>query len=499
MSTEVRTRIAPSPTGTFHLGSARTALFNWLWARHNGGRFLLRIEDTDRKRLVPESLADITSSLRWLGLDWDEGPEVGGPHGPYVQSERLPLYTKWTDWLLKEGKAYRCYCSEERLKALHDEQVLRKDEAQGYDRHCRYLTAAERAQHEAAGDPSVVRFAMPTEGQTTFTDILRPTKPVDNNQIGDRILVKSDGFPVYHLAVVIDDHDMEITHIMRGDEWLSSVPLHVNLYSAFGWNAPVYAHLPLILDPSGQGKLSKRKKKVEDGEEQLTYIREFKDAGYLPDAMFNFLAILGWSYSPDTDLFTREQAIEKFDIRDINASPGALPAAKLDWMNGHYIRQLGQADLTDQLVPFLARDAGVSPAEIRAEPGLPYIAPLVQERIKTLDDAYELVDFVFDDVLDYPPEMLVPKGLDKVQTHEAIESARAVLSASPFTEETLEPALRSVADSLGIKAGQMFSILRVAITGKQVAPPLFGSMLALGQEEVVARCGAAAQKLNELA
>ena len=334
----VRVRMAPSPTGYFHLGSARTALFNWLYARHTGGRFILRIEDTDRTRLVPDSLQDIMDSLRWLDMQWDEGPAVGGAYGPYFQSERLPLYHEWGERLVSEGLAYHCYCSEERIEAVREGQRARKEPIIGYDRHCRTLTAAQRAELEAAGATSVIRFAMPLEGETRFVDLLRKIKPFDNDHYRDPILVKTDGFPTYHFANVIDDHFMEITHILRGDEWLSSVPLHVNLYDALGWEIPVFAHLPLILDPSGVGKLSKRKKQGEGGEELLTFIREYREAGYLPEAMFNFLAGMGWAYSPDTDLFTRQQAVDKFDLADINPAAGALPLSKLEWMNGHYIR-----------------------------------------------------------------------------------------------------------------------------------------------------------------
>jgi len=494
----VRVRLAPSPTGYFHLGGARTALFNWLYARHTGGRFVLRIEDTDRIRYVPDSLQDIIDSLHWLGLDYDEGPGVGGDYGPYFQSERLPLYHQWADWLIKEGHAYRCYCSEERLDALRREQIARKEDALGYDRHCRYLTAAERAQHEAAGDSSVVRFAMPLEGQTALEDVLRKLKPWENSQIRDPILIKSDGFPTYHFANVIDDHFMEITHILRGDEWISSVPLHVNLYRAFGWEMPVYAHVPLILDPSGAGKLSKRKKRTEGDEELLTFVREYREAGYLPEAMFNFLAIMGWSYSPDTDLFTRDEAIAKFDIVDINPAAGALPMSKLNWMNGHYIRQLTPADLAERLVPFWSKESGIPVERLRADPALPVIVPLIQERIKTLAEGWDLVDFAFVDKINYDPNMLVAKGLSAAQSLAALKATHQVLQSATFTAEALEPALRDLAVRLGLKTSQLFGILRVATTGKAVAPPLFGSLVALGRDRTLARCVEAERLLSTL-
>jgi glutamyl-tRNA synthetase len=490
--------MAPSPTGYFHLGSARTALFNWLYARHTGGKFILRIEDTDQTRYVPDSLQDSIDSLHWLGLDYDEGPVVGGPYGPYFQSQRLPLYHEWADKLIEEGHAYRCYCSEERLEALRREQTARKEETIGYDRHCRLLTRAQRAELETAGTRAVVRFAMPIEGQTTFVDILRKIKPFDNDKYRDPILLKSDGFPTYHFANVIDDHFMEITHILRGDEWLSSVPLHVNLYRALGWEIPVFAHLPLILDPSGVGKLSKRKKKGEGDEELLTYVREYREAGYLPEAMFNFLAIMGWAYSADTDLFTREEAIAKFDIHDINPSAGALPMSKLNWMNGHYIRQLSIPDLTERLLPFMAEDLGRPVETLRHDPALVVLVPLIRERIKTLADATGLVDFAFVEELSYDPQMLIAKGLDAVGSLRALEAGHELLVELPFEEAALDSALRGLADQLGLKAGQLFGILRVATTGKSVAPPLFGCMIALGRERTLTRCARVEHLLRHL-
>ncbi len=484
----VRVRMAPSPTGYFHLGSARTALFNWLYARHTGGRFILRIEDTDRTRLVPDSLQDIMDSLRWLDMQWDEGPAVGGAYGPYFQSERLPLYHEWGERLISEGLAYRCYCSEERIEALREGQRARKEPTIGYDRHCRTLTAAQRAELEASGATSVIRFAMPLEGETRFVDLLRKIKPFDNDHYRDPILVKTDGFPTYHFANVIDDHFMEITHILRGDEWLSSVPLHVNLYDALGWEIPVFAHLPLILDPSGVGKLSKRKKRGEGGEELLTFIREYREAGYLPEAMFNFLAGMGWAYSPDTDLFTRQQAIDKFDLADINPAAGALPLSKLEWMNGHYIRGLDPEDLAERLLPFLAESLGQPVEALWRNPALPVLVPLIQERLKTLDEAAELIDFAFVEEISYDPQMLVAKGLTPAQSLAALQAAGSLLTELPFTEAGMDVPLRGLADRLGVKVGQLFGILRVATTGKNVAPPLFGSMIALGRERTLARC-----------
>ncbi|MCS7222844.1 MAG: glutamate--tRNA ligase [Anaerolineae bacterium] len=496
-SQPVRVRMAPSPTGYFHLGSARTALFNWLYARHTGGRFILRIEDTDRTRYHPEALADILASLRWLSLDWDEGPEVGGDYGPYFQSQRLPIYQEYARKLVAEGHAYYCYCSEERLTALREEQRKRKQPI-GYDRHCRHLTAAQRAEYEAQGIVPVIRLKVPDEGEITFHDLIRGEITVDVRTLDDLVLLKSDGFPTYHLANVVDDHLMEITHILRGDEWLSSVPRHILLYRAFGWEPPAMAHLPLLLDPSGKGKMSKRKPVV-DGVEYPTLIRDFRQEGYLPEAMFNFLALLGWSYDPANDLFTREQAIERFDIVDINPKPSVVSYSKLEWMNGVYIRQLSIEELTRRLVPFLAKGLGLTDEEVACHPGLPVLVPAIQERLKKLSDAAELVDFAFREPGEYDPQRLIGQKMTAAESLEALRAAREALATLPeFAEGPMETALRELAERLGVKAGALFGILRVAITGKQVAPPLFASIVAVGRERTLARCDRAIRLLEQL-
>ena len=340
----VRVRFAPSPTGYLHVGGARTALYNWLFARHYGGRFILRIEDTDRTRYDADAIPDLLAGLRWLGLCWDEGPEVGGEYGPYYQSDRVHLYREHAQALVSAGKAYPCYCSPERLQQVREQQRAAKLPP-GYDRHCRHLTRAQIADYEAQGIKPVIRLAVPSEGHTAFEDVLRGHISVDNRQLDDLVLLKSDGFPTYHLGVVVDDHLMAITHVMRGDEWLSSVPKHVLLYQAFGWEMPTLIHLPTILDPSGAGKLSKRKKKLADGREMLTFVHEFRQAGYLPEALVNFLALVGWSYDGQTEFFSRDALIRYFDIDKISKSPAAFSYDKLEYMNATYIRELGHNDL----------------------------------------------------------------------------------------------------------------------------------------------------------
>jgi len=493
-----RVRFAPSPTGPLHLGGLRTALFNWLYARHTGGQFILRIEDTDQTRYDPESLDDLKRGLLWLGLQWDEGPDVGGPFAPYVQSERKARYQEYAEQLIESGHAYRCYCSSERLEAMRAEQRKNKQPV-GYDRHCRHLTAEERAACEAGGASSVVRFAAPLDGATTFHDLIRGDITTENNKLQDYVLLKSDGMPTYHLALVVDDHLMQITHVLRGQEWLSTAPLHKLLFDAFGWEMPALVHLPVILDPSGQGKMSKRKKVVA-GKEYLALVHEFIDAGYLPEAMFNFLVKIGWSKGGEDEVFTPEEAIAAFRLKDINPSPAALPYEKLEWLNGVYIRDMAPEKLAERLVPYLSRDLGVDEETLRADPTVQAIAPLIRERINLLTEAAEKVDWAFvdADAITYPdPTMLIGRKLDAAQSVQVLEIGSQILeNATPFDSETLEAAFRAQAAEMDVKVGSFFAPFRVAITGKKVAPPLFDSMLVLGRDEVLRRVRNAIQALR---
>jgi glutamyl-tRNA synthetase len=471
------------------LGSLRTALFDWLYARHTGGQFILRIEDTDQKRYNPESLGDLMRGLRWLGLEWDEGPDIGGPYGPYVQSERRAIYAEYTDRLIAAGRAYRCYCTAEELEAMREEQRA-KGLPQGYDRRHRYLTAAQRAAFEAEGRSSVVRLAAPLEGTTVVHDLIRGPIEVENTTIMDPVLLKSDGLPTYHLAVVVDDYLMKITHVLRGEEWISSAPLHKVIYDAFGWEMPALIHLPVILDPSGKGKMSKRKTVVA-GKEYLALVHEFIDAGYLPEAMFNFLTNVGWNYDPEQEIFSREEAIARFDVKDINPTAAALPYPKLEWLNGVYIRSLEPADLQRRLAPYLAKHLGLDETFLRRSDRLAKLIPLVRERIKVLSDAWDKVDWAFKDAaeIEYPePGLLIGKGLDAAGTVAVLESgARVLAEVRPFTAHAVDAALRAAADAAGIKVGSYLTPFRVAITGRTVSPPLFESMEVLGREEVLAR------------
>ncbi len=478
MSQQVRTRFAPSPTGFLHVGNIRTALFSWVWARHTGGTFILRIEDTDRDRIVPGALESILESLRWLGLHWDEGPEVGGPYGPYFQSERLDLYRQVAEDLIARGWAYRCYCTPERLEAVRAEQRAR-GEPPGYDRRCRSLTPEERAEFERQGLPSVVRFKMPTEGTTVVPDLLRGEIVFENARLDDHVLLKSDGYPTYHLAVVVDDYYMRISHVIRGDEWIPSAPRHVLLYRALDWEMPVWVHTPTVLGKD-RSRLSKRHGAMP--------VLEYREQGYLPEAVVNYLALLGWSSEDETEVFSPEELIRAFDLLRIGTNPAIFDPEKLLWLNGVHIRRLDPDDLAERLVPFLERDLPPEVPRPVDRTLVRRLVPLIQERIKLLTEATPLVEPFFVEELRYDPALLVPKGLDRELTRKALAEALRRLSALPdFEAPTLEAAMRTLAGELGLKPGSLFMAIRVAVTGRTVTPPLFESMAVLGRERVLRR------------
>lgn len=487
--TPARVRFAPSPTGFLHLGGLRTALFDWLYARHTGGQFILRVEDTDQKRYNPESLEDLKQGLRWLGLDWDEGPDVDGPYGPYTQSERQELYQQTAQKLIDSGHAYRCYATAEELAEMRAAQQAR-GESPGYDRRHRNLTDEQRAAFEAEGRPSVVRFAAPLTGTTVVHDLIRGDIAVENETVRDPVILKSDGMPTYHLAVVVDDHFMEITHVLRGEEWISSAPLHQMIYDALGWTAPVFVHLPVILSPSGKGKMSKRKEVV-DGVEYSPFVKDYMTAGYLPEAVFNFLTNVGWNYDAEQEVFSREDAIDRFDIAAINPAAAALPFSKLEWLNGVYIRELSPSALALRIAPYISRALQIPEAELLADPKLVQLAPLIQERLKLLSEAPEKVEWAFQtaDQITYPdPSTLIGRKLDAAQSVQVLEEGTDLLAAvEPFDAEALEAAFRAAATDADLKPGSYFAPFRVAITGKTVSPPLFESMAVLGREETLTR------------
>ena len=488
MTKPVRVRFAPSPTGFPHVGNIRTALFNWLYARHTGGAFIVRIEDTDVARKVKGALEGILGGLRWLGLDWDEGPEVGGEYGPYFQSQRLGLYHEAAQRLVAQGDAYYCYCSSERLAEMRAEQQKRK-QSLGYDRHCRDLTEAERKRRETESITPVVRFKMPLEGQTGFTDVIWGEVTVENGTLDDYVLLKSDGYPTYHLANVVDDHLMEISHVLRAEEWLSSVPRHKLLYEALGYEMPQLAHLPMILGPD-RSKLSKRHGAVS--------ITEYQEQGYLPEAMVNFLALLGWSLDDKTDIINRAELVKHFSLERISKTAAVFNHEKLDWMNGAYLREMGHKELLTEIMPFLEKGL---PAEVKRPISREYVSrivPLIRERINTLAEAATYAAFFFIDELEYDASSLVDKKMTAQNTLRALKAAQEKLSSlESFDHDSLESTLRPLAEELGLKAGQLFNPLRVATTGRNAAPPLFETMVVLGKGVCLKRFGMAVRKLGK--
>jgi glutamyl-tRNA synthetase len=489
-----RVRFAPSPTGRFHLGSARSALYDFLYARKTGGKFVLRVEDTDRKRFDPHAEDEIIEGLHWLGIEWDEGPDVGGPYAPYRQSERLDGYRARARELIASEHAYYCFCSVERLAQVRQAQQRAKQPPH-YDGLCRRIPADEAETRAADGEPHVVRFKTPSEGSTTAVDLVRGPITVENATIDDYILLKSDGMPVYHLAHLVDDHEMAITHVMRGAEWLPTFPLHVMIYQAFGWEQPAWVHLSVFLNPSGKGKMSKRHAVDAKGGAMSIYPLDMRTMGYLPEAIDNWIALMGWSYDDHTEQFTLEELVERFSLEKLNPSPAAVNFSKLEHFNGVYLRGLAIEDLAQRLTPFF-RAAGLEPEPDR----LLAVTPLIQERISTLEEAVEIAGFFFRSGVSPEPEQLLGKDMDAGGSAEAARQARDSISQAETMEPaTLEPRLRALADRLDLSAGQLFGILRIAVTGQPVSPPLIETMHVLGKTEVVSRIDRAVELLEGLA
>ncbi len=491
----VRTRFAPSPTGSLHIGGLRTALFNWMLAKSKGGQFILRIEDTDQTRFDPTALQTLMEALRWAGLQWDEGPEVGGAYGPYVQSERLAHYQEWAHWLVAQGKAYKCFCTPERLKQVNEEKARRK-QPPGYDRFCRNLSAAEVAEREAQGLPYVIRFKMPLTGKTVAQDLLRGEIAFDNSTLQDAVLLKSDGFPTYHLAVVVDDYLMKITHVLRANEWLPSYPLHVQLWQAFGWEMPVFVHLPVMLNPNGSGKMSKRNPpKDQHGNIIPVFVHDYMREGYLPEAMVNFLASVGWTFGEDRDVFSVEEALARFNVADINPNNSAFPVEKLGWLNGVYIRNLAVDDLAERLKPFFeAAGYTVDMDKLRT------ITPALQTRLKTLREAVDLAGFLFADYATFaapPHDLLIQKKMDAASSAAILQKSVALIEALPaFDTASLLAAFSAKTSEWGVNNSQLFGVLRVAVSAQKISPPTFETMETLGKPETLRRLRLAIASLS---
>ena len=484
MAARVRTRIAPSPTGDPHVGTAYVALFNYAWARKHGGQFVLRIEDTDRERSSAAAERMIFESLRWLGLGWDEGPDVGGPHGPYRQSERFAIYQAHAERLVETGGAYPCFCTRERLDALRQEQRRNKvPHALGYDGHCRSIPPEQAAARRRAGEPHVIRLAMPREGESVVADLLRGEIRIDNALVDDQVLLKSDGFPTYHLANVVDDHLMEISHVVRAEEWISSLPKHVQLYRAFGWEPPTFCHLPLLRN-ADRSKISKRK--------NPTSLNYYRRAGYLPEAMLNYLALMGWAISADRDEFTLEEFVASFELADVTLGGPVFDLEKLTWMNGKYIRKLSVPEL-------LARLRG----DLLGDEHLARVLALAHERIEKLEDFVEYARFFFVGELDYDEaarKQLVAKKRSPADTAKALASLLEgrLDQLLEWEAARLEAELRGFCEAAGWKTGELFMPVRIAVTGKAATPPLFETMEVLGKEVCRRRLRRAVETLRAM-
>ena len=477
---DVRVRYAPSPTGLQHIGGVRTALFNYFFARSMGGKFILRVEDTDRERFSEESLKDLYDTLEWLGIDWDEGPVKGGPYGPYVQSERSELYREYADKLVDDGKAYHCFCTTERLNDLREVQKKEK-KSYGYDRHCRDLSEEERNKKKGEGLKSVIRLKIPLEGKTSFDDLLLGTVTRKNKDISpDPVLMKSDGFPTYHLANVVDDHLMEITHILRAQEWIPSGAMHILLYKAFRWDPPAYCHLPMVMGKDGQ-KLSKR--------HGSTSVIDFRKRGYLPEALINYVTMVGWAYDDSREFFTKDELEKLFSLEKISKSPGVFDYKKLEWFNGQYIRKKSEAELIKEVIPYLKKDGIISEDVTDREMNIiKNMMSLMAERLHFMSDISELAGFLFKDISEYTLADLIPKKMDYKGTVEVLEGARELVEGfESRSDEENEELFRRKSEEVKVKLGSMLMPLRVAISGSKVSPPIFGSLRLLGVEKALER------------
>ena len=470
----VRCRFAPAPSGSLHVGNVRTGLFSWAFARHHGGAFILRIEDTDASRVTEEAFHGVMDSLRWLGVDWDEGPDVGGPYAPYRQSQRMDTYREMADRLLAQGDAYRCYCTEEELEERRRE-ALARGEAPGYDGRCRTLTEAERAAFEAGGRPSALRFHMP-EREHVVHDLVKGEVRWAPGELRDFVLMRSDGSPVFLLAVAVDDMLMGVTHVVRGDDLLASAPRNAAVIEALGGTPPEYAHVPQVNGSDGR-PLSKR--------HGSTSVEAFREHGIVPEALMNYLALLGWSKDADTTFLSKTELVEAFDLDRVSSNPARFDTQKLEWMNNHYIQSLDDDDLAARCLHFLSV-AGLSP-----EPALLRRAmPLVRERMKTLAESVDLLRFLFTD--DVAPNVKASEIVAKAPEGYLVRAAEVLEPVEPWTAEGIQTALDALAGGAGLNRTKGWQPVRAAVTGSNVSPPLPESLELLGRERTIARLRAPA-------
>jgi glutamyl-tRNA synthetase len=479
ISPVVRVRFAPSPTGFVHVGSLRTALYNYLFARHHNGVNVLRVEDTDRTRYVEGAVENLLTTMKWAGITFDEGPMQGGEYGSYTQSERTEIYRKHANELIEKGKAYYCFCSSERLDMVRKSQQANNLPPM-YDRHCRNLSKEEVDAKLAAGEPHVVRLRIPIGEMIRFKDIVRGDIEFDSKTIDDQVLLKSDGFPTYHLANVVDDHLMKITHVIRGEEWLPSTPKHVILYQSFGWDHPEFAHLPLLLNPD-RSKLSKRQGDVA--------VEDYKDKGYLPDALVNFVALLGWNPSATEEIFSMDDLIKGFNLEKVNKGGAVFNREKLDWMNSEYLRKMDPKEILEYVRP-LAKQRGY---EVSDE-YLTAVIRLMQERARTTNDFVDFASYFF-----MPPNEFEEKYKQKHWNDSAKENLQTLVNefkSADWTHTTLEAVVRQQAESKGISAGKLIHPIRLAVTGQGFGPGLFELLEVIGKDQVISRIEHALKNLE---
>ena len=478
---KVRTRMAPSPTGDMHVGSLAITLKNYAFAKRHHGQFILRIEDTDKIREVNDGIEAIQRILKQYSLDWDEGPGVGGKFEPYIQSQRLAIYQEKAEELIAKGKAYHCFCSKERLQEVKEKQQVEKT-APKYDGFCRNLSTKEVKKKLDQKQESVIRLKVPENIKIRFNDLIRGEIVVNSDTVNDQVLMKSDGYPTYHLAVVVDDHLMEITHIMRGEEWISSTPKHILLYEAFGWELPIFAHIPIFLNPDGKGKMSKRKGTVS--------AQSFLDQGYLPDALLNFLMILGWARPDNVEIMNMKEYIDRFDPADISSKSVVFDLKKLDWINGIYIRKLEPAKLKQKIEKFLPNDF--------PEDKLDSILFLIRERLEKLSDVEELTSFFYRDIQLNAQrlKLLLNKSSSEKVIMQLQKTILELSTINSWITANIENALRKLQENKEWKKNQYFMMIRVAVTGKKATPPLFETIEIIGKKLTLDRLNQAIKFLS---
>jgi len=484
MPTPVRVRFAPSPTGFLHVGGLRTALYNYLFAKNRNGQFVLRIEDTDQSRKVEGAVENLIATLDWAGIRFDEGPGRGGDCGPYVQSERLSVYREHAEKLVDQGNAYYCFCTPQRLEEVRKRQTAMKL-APSYDRHCRDLPAREAKRKKEAGESSVIRMKVPMGGETTFDDIIRGKVTIANKVLDDQVIIKSDGFPTYHLAVVVDDHLMKISHVIRGEEWLSSTPKHVMLYGYFGWDLPQFAHLPLLLNPD-KSKLSKRQGDVA--------VEEYRSKGYLREALVNFVAFLGWNPGDEREIFSMEDLVKEFSLERVGKAGAVFNVEKLNWMNFQHLRQKPDAEVLAMLKEYLLSQSTVDQNDFTDAYLLEVIAAM-RERVTFIKEFVEKSPYFFEAPSSYDPA--VARKRWKPETPGYLKQYLDALSKVEHPrKEDYESTLKQVVGSLNVSAGTLIHPIRLAVSGMGMGPGLYEILGILGKEEVVRRLNKAIESLS---